>query len=89
MDIILQAIFGSYVGWMLSKPREGKLFNISFGILGAMSGSLLLNSFGLPGVTGYNLYSFLVAMTGAVFVIHMARFLQHTRSLQNIGLRQN
>lgn len=75
MNILLQIIFGSYVGWMSSRPENNKSWDISLGILGAMSSSLLMNAFGLPGVSGYNIYSFIIAMFGAVTVILIGRSL--------------
>ena len=73
MDILLQIIFGTYVGWMSSKRGDSRQLDIILGILGAMTGSLLMNAFGLPGVSGYNIYSFLVAMSGAITVILIGR----------------
>jgi uncharacterized membrane protein YeaQ/YmgE (transglycosylase-associated protein family) len=75
MTMILQIIFGSYVGWMSSRPESNKSWDISLGVLGAMSSSLLMNAFGLPGVSGYNVYSFIVAMLGAITVILIGRSL--------------
>lgn len=79
MDILMQIIFGGYVGWMVNKPWSSKFFDILLGILGAMAISLVMNSFGLRGVSGYNLYSFMLALTGAMSAILFGRFLQKNR----------
>jgi uncharacterized membrane protein YeaQ/YmgE (transglycosylase-associated protein family) len=75
MDIILQIIFGTYVGWMSSRPGIGKFWNIGLGILGAIAGSLLISAFGLFQAYGYNFQSFFVSMTGAVSAIQLGRLL--------------
>jgi len=75
MDILLQITFGAYVGWMSSRQGNSRRWDITLGILGAMSGSLLMNAFGMPGVSGYNVYSFIVAMFGAITVILIGRSL--------------
>jgi len=81
MDIAMQIIFGSYVGWMLYKPFSNKLLDISLGIIGAMSASAVMKVMGMPGVSGYNLYSFLVALVGAVAVICIGRALANRNFL--------
>jgi uncharacterized membrane protein YeaQ/YmgE (transglycosylase-associated protein family) len=40
--------------------------DIVLGIVGAVLGGWLFNAFGMPGVSGLNLYSFAVAVIGAV-----------------------
>ena len=82
MDILMQILFGGYVGWMVSKPWSSKFFDILLGILGAMAASLVMNSFGLPGVSGYNLYSFIIALSGAASVIFLGRLIQQNKSFQ-------
>ena len=76
MQIIMQIMFGVFVGWMLSKPWTNRRLDLFLGVMGAMSGSLVMNSFGLPGVYGYNLYSFFVAAFWAVTIIMIGRSLQ-------------
>ena len=38
-------------------------------LVGAFLGGWLLNEFGMPGVTGVNLYSMLVAVIGAILFL--------------------
>lgn len=80
MNIILWIILGGIAGWVASivmktDAQQGLLFDIILGIVGAVVGGLLLNVVGQPGVTGFNLYSFLVALLGAVVVIYLGRLL--------------
>ncbi len=74
MELILYIIFGALVGWIASiimgrNSEQGAIGNIVVGILGAFLGSWLLQAFGGPGVTGFNLTSFLVALLGAVVLL--------------------
>lgn len=45
-----------------------------FGILGSLTASLLSASVKMPNSAGAIPYSFLVAMAGAVIVIHISRY---------------
>lgn len=74
MGIILWIIFGALVGWVASlimktNAQQGVLLNIVIGIIGALIGGWLMSIFGGGSVTGFNLYSFLVALLGACVLI--------------------
>jgi uncharacterized membrane protein YeaQ/YmgE (transglycosylase-associated protein family) len=43
------------------------------GVVGALLGGWLMSIFGQPGVSGFNLYSFVVALVGAVALIAIVR----------------
>lgn len=76
MGIILWIIFGAIVGWVASSimgSNEGLMMDIVLGIVGAVIGGWLMSFFGGTGVTGFNLYSFLVALLGAVVLIGVVR----------------
>ena len=49
------------------------LMDIVFGILGALVGGFIMNALGQPGITGFNLYSIIVAAIGAIVVIWIGR----------------
>ena len=79
MNIVLWIIFGAIAGWIASaimKSDKGVLFDIVMGIVGAVVGSYLFGLFGQPGVTGFNLYSLLVAAIGAWIVVFVGRMLR-------------
>jgi len=57
------------------KEEGGLLKNIVLGIVGGIIGGGLVQVIGGQGVNGFNLYSFLVAVLGAVIVIWLARLL--------------
>jgi uncharacterized membrane protein YeaQ/YmgE (transglycosylase-associated protein family) len=74
MSIIVWIVLGLIAGFIASKlvnkSGDGMLLDIVLGIVGATVGGWLFNAFGMPGVTGLNLYSVVVAVIGAaIFLI--------------------
>jgi uncharacterized membrane protein YeaQ/YmgE (transglycosylase-associated protein family) len=68
--IVLGLVAGFIASKIVNKSGEGMLMDIILGIVGAVAGGWLFNMFGMPGVTGLNLYSLVVAVIGAaVFLI--------------------
>lgn len=47
--------------------------DIVVGIVGAILGGWLMRQFGGPGISGFNLSSFLVALVGAVVLLAVLR----------------
>ena len=73
-------ILGGLAGWVASmiagnNSRQGVIGNIVVGIVGAFVGGLVFNYFGGVGVTGLNLYSFGVALVGAVITLFIKKLL--------------
>jgi uncharacterized membrane protein YeaQ/YmgE (transglycosylase-associated protein family) len=71
--IVLGLISGFIASKLVNKTGEGMLMDIVLGVVGAVVGGWLFHTFGMPGVTGLNLYSLLVAVVGAavfLFVYH-------------------
>ena len=69
------------MGWVASaimKSNDGVLMDIVIGIVGAILGGWLMSFFGQSGVTGFNFYSFLVAVVGAVVLIAIVRAVRRT-----------
>lgn len=76
MNIIVWIVFGAIVGWiadLLTKGNHGLLEDIILGIVGAFVGGFIMNLLGESGVTGFNIYSFVVAIIGAVILITAGR----------------
>lgn len=78
MNVIVWLIFGALAGWIASlimgtNARQGWLANIIVGIVGAFIGGLIMSAFGQPGVNGFDLYSILVAIAGAVVLLFLYR----------------
>lgn len=81
MGIIIWIIFGGLVGWIASivtgtDPEQGIVLNVVVGIIGAIIGGFVMTFFGENGVTGFNLYSFVVALLGAVILIVIVKALR-------------
>lgn len=78
MNILLWILFGAAAGWLadiIMSSSHGMLEDIILGIIGAIVGGFIMNSFGQPGVTGFNLYSLLVAVIGAAILIFLGRMI--------------
>ena len=76
MGIILWIILGGIAGWIASTVMEsshGLVIDIIVGIVGAFLGGMIMNFFGQSGVTGFNLYSVIVSVIGAVVLLGLAR----------------
>jgi uncharacterized membrane protein YeaQ/YmgE (transglycosylase-associated protein family) len=78
MGILLWIIFGALAGWIASiimgtNAQQGAGMNILVGVIGALIGGFLMNAFGQSGVSGFNLYSLLVAVIGAIVLIGIAK----------------
>jgi len=78
MNILVWIIFGAIVGWLASlvmktNRQQGTLVDIVVGIVGAVVGGFLFESFGRSGVTGFNVYSMLVAFVGAVLLLAIVK----------------
>lgn len=67
--IVLGLIAGFIASKIVNKTGEGVVMDIILGIVGAVVGGWLFNTFGHMGVTGVNLYSILVSVVGAVIVL--------------------
>jgi uncharacterized membrane protein YeaQ/YmgE (transglycosylase-associated protein family) len=67
--IVLGLIAGFIASKLVNKSGEGVLLDIILGVVGAVVGGWLFTTFGMAGVTGFNIYSTLVAVVGAVVVL--------------------
>jgi len=83
MSIIAWIVLGLIAGFIGSKivnrTGEGVLLDIVLGIVGALVGGWLFTVFGMPGVTGLNVYSLLVAVVGAIVVLVLYHLLFRSR----------
>jgi uncharacterized membrane protein YeaQ/YmgE (transglycosylase-associated protein family) len=67
--IVLGLIAGFIASKIINRTGEGVIVDILLGIVGAIVGGWLFRLFGMPGVTGPNLYSSVIAIIGAVLVL--------------------
>lgn len=81
MGIIAWIVLGGLAGWiasMFAKTDEsmGIFANIIVGIIGAVIGGFVFGLFGGEGVTGFNLYSLLVAVVGAFILLWLIKLVR-------------
>jgi uncharacterized membrane protein YeaQ/YmgE (transglycosylase-associated protein family) len=72
MGILLWILFGGLVGLaasLLTGSGGGLIKDIIIGIVGAVIGGWIMSLISKTGITGFNIYSFLVALLGAVILI--------------------
>jgi uncharacterized membrane protein YeaQ/YmgE (transglycosylase-associated protein family) len=73
MSIIGWIVFGLIAGFIASKlvnkTGQGLLLDIVLGVVGAVVGGWVFTFFGADGVTGFNIYSMVVAVVGAIIVL--------------------
>lgn len=78
MDFIIWIVFGALAGWVadiVMASDHGLIEDVVLGVIGAFVGGFIMNQFGQPGVTGFNIYSLVVAVIGAVVLIFIGRAL--------------
>ncbi|PWC60632.1 transglycosylase [Azospirillum sp. TSH7] len=73
MGIIAWIILGLIAGFIASKivnqSGQGVVMDIVLGIVGALVGGFLMSIIGGAGITGFNIWSILVAIFGAIVVL--------------------
>jgi uncharacterized membrane protein YeaQ/YmgE (transglycosylase-associated protein family) len=79
MSIVVWVVIGGIAGLLASLLIRGTglglLGDIVIGIIGAVLAGFVANQQGHPGVTGFNLYSFVVAFLGAAVLLLIIRAL--------------
>jgi uncharacterized membrane protein YeaQ/YmgE (transglycosylase-associated protein family) len=83
MGIIAWIVLGLIAGWIASKLVHGEgsglMMNLVLGVLGAFIGGILVSALGGVGITGFNLWSLVVAVLGAVVLLWIANALSRRR----------
>lgn len=74
-------IIGGLAGWIASKfmgtdKEQGALMNIIVGVVGAFVGGFVVNLMGGQGITGFNLWSFVVALLGSIVLLWLLRMIR-------------
>ncbi len=78
--IILGLIAGFIASKIVNKQGEGFFLDIVLGIVGALVGGFIFTEAGATGITGFNAYSLLVAVIGAIVVLFIYHALFGRRS---------
>lgn len=78
MGILSWIIFGALAGWIASLIMKtdksmGAIANIIVGIVGANLGGFIMSFINKSGVTGFNFYSFFVAVIGSVVLLAIVK----------------
>lgn len=78
MELIAFLVLGGIAGWIASlimgtDASQGVFLNVVVGVIGAFVGGMLFNTFGSTGVTGFNIYSLVVATLGAIVLLWLVR----------------
>jgi uncharacterized membrane protein YeaQ/YmgE (transglycosylase-associated protein family) len=85
MSIIAWLVLGLIAGFIASKissgSGQGLLLDIVLGIVGAFVGGFLFSFVGAAPVTGFNIYSMIVAIIGAIVVLWLYRMVAGRRTL--------
>jgi uncharacterized membrane protein YeaQ/YmgE (transglycosylase-associated protein family) len=73
MSILAWIVLGLIAGFIASKiyvgSGQGVLIDIVLGVVGAVVGGYLFTALGATGITGFNIYSMIVAIIGAIIVL--------------------
>lgn len=67
--IVLGLIAGFIASMLVNRRGEGILGDILLGIIGAVIGGFIAHALGFHGITGFNIYSMVIAVVGAVIVL--------------------
>lgn len=67
--IVLGLIAGFIASKIVTSQGQGVIMDIILGIVGAIVGGYLFTTFGGMPVTGFNIYSMVVAIVGAIVVL--------------------
>ena len=67
--LVLGLIAGFIASKIVNKSGEGVVLDIVLGIVGAVVGGFIFNAIGNVGVTGFKIWSMVVAITGAIVVL--------------------
>jgi uncharacterized membrane protein YeaQ/YmgE (transglycosylase-associated protein family) len=67
--IILGLVAGFIASKIVNAQGQGLMLDIVLGIVGAVVGGFLFSLFGAEGISGFNLYSMIVAIAGSIVVL--------------------
>ena len=85
MSIIAWLVLGLIAGFIASKvvnkSGSGVILDIVLGVVGAVVGGFVFSYFGGGGVSGFNIYSLLVATVGAILVLIVYHLVTGRRAL--------
>lgn len=72
MNILAWIIIGIAAGWIaeqVTKSSMGILMNLVVGVVGAFVGGFIFSLLGADGVSGFSIWSLIVATVGAIVLV--------------------
>jgi uncharacterized membrane protein YeaQ/YmgE (transglycosylase-associated protein family) len=78
MGIISWIVIGGLAGWIASMIMDtdksmGVMANIVVGIIGGLIGGFVVSIFGGAGMTGFNVWSLVVAVIGSIILLAIVK----------------
>ncbi len=67
--IVVGLVAGWLARWVVKDDRQGCLYTMIVGVLGALIGGALMNATGRSGIGDFDLRSILVAALGAILLL--------------------
>jgi uncharacterized membrane protein YeaQ/YmgE (transglycosylase-associated protein family) len=87
MGILGWIVLGALAGWLASRfvrgGRLGILGDIAVGIVGGLLGGFVVSQLGGQGITGFNLWSLLIAFGGAAALLLLSRLIMSRQSVRH------
>lgn len=85
LDILLWVVLGGVAGWLASivmgkNAQMGAIANIVVGIIGALIGGFVMSLLNLNSGGGFNFYTLLVAVLGAIILLAIVGLVQRATS---------
>jgi uncharacterized membrane protein YeaQ/YmgE (transglycosylase-associated protein family) len=78
--LVLGLIAGALASMVMRGGGYGIIGDIIVGVVGALIGGFIFSAFGGTGVTGFNLWSLVVAFVGACILIAILRAISGRRA---------
>ena len=72
-SILLGLIAGFIASKIVNKTGSGMMMDIALGVIGAIVGGIIADFLGFNGITGFNLWSIILAVLGSVIVLWVYR----------------
>jgi len=80
--LVLGLIAGFIASKLVNKSGSGLIMDVVLGVVGAFVGGFVFSHFfGANGVTGFNLYSMFVAVSGAVIMLMLYHLVIRRRTV--------
>jgi uncharacterized membrane protein YeaQ/YmgE (transglycosylase-associated protein family) len=87
MGILGWIVLGALAGWLASRFVRGGslgiLGDIAVGIVGGLLGGFVVSQLGGQGITGFNLWSLLIAFGGAAALLLLSRLIMSRQSVRH------